>query len=200
LGKKILEILEETVVDEISRGLESIVNVVVGFCVVDTDTKGVLNFSHVEKVREVLGGSRIVARMSDIVSSTTRVLVIGSFDIVSAHILGFRAEGLGGEVILTGFSGFAAVFDIFKTSTAHVQSKLHVVVDSIVDSFDAVSVVDGKLGVVRSLDSLIDDAVSNTEGVEVELDARNGSVGDELVLVVKVIEERRSCDYGLSAD
>ena len=200
MGKKILEILEETVVDKISSGLESIVNVIVGFGVVDTNTKSVLDFSHVEEVREVLRRSRVITGVSDIVGSSARVLVVRSFDIVSAHILGFGAEGLSGKVVLTRFSGFAAVLDGFEASAVHVQGELHVVVDGIVDCLDAIGVVDGKLGVVGSLDSLVDDAVSNAEGVEVELDARNGSVGDELVLVVEVVEKRRSCHYGMSAD
>jgi hypothetical protein len=51
---------------------------------------------------------------------------------------------------------------------------------------------------VGSLDGLVDDTVSDTQSVEVELDTRNGSVRDELVLVVKVVEERRSYDYDMS--
>jgi hypothetical protein len=51
---------------------------------------------------------------------------------------------------------------------------------------------------VGSLDGLVDDTVSDTQSVEVELDTRNGSVRDELVLVVEVVEERRSYDYDMS--
>jgi hypothetical protein len=130
--------------------------------------------------------------MSDIIGSPARILVVRTLNIVSAHILCFGAKSLGGKIVLASLSGFAAVLDILEASAAHVQCKLHVVVDSVVDSLDAVCVVDGKLGVVGSLDSLVDDTVSDTESVEVELNSRNGSVGDKLVLVVEVVEERRS--------
>jgi hypothetical protein len=52
---------------------------------------------------------------------------------------------------------------------------------------------------VRSLNGLINDTVSDTKSVEVKLDTGNGSIGDQLVLVVKVVEERRSYDYAMSA-
>jgi hypothetical protein len=39
------------------------------------------------------------------------------------------------------------------------------------------------------LDTLIDDSVDNTERVKVELDPIDASVGDLLVLFVKVVEE-----------
>lgn len=199
LCKQVLEILKKTVVDEISGGLKSIVNVVVGLGVVDTNTQSVLHLSLIEEVREILRGSGVVAGMSDIIGTSARVLVVRTLDIVSTHILSFRAEGLCGNVVLTSLSGFAAVFDVFETATVHVECKLHVVVDGVVDGFDAVRVVDGEFRVVGSLDGLVNDTVSDTEGVEVELDTGNGSVGDKLVLVVEVIEERRSCDEHMSA-
>jgi hypothetical protein len=192
LGKQILEIAKEVVVDEISSSLESIVNVIVRLSVIDANTQSILHPTHVEEVREILGRSRVIAGMSDIIGSPARVLVVRTFDIVSAHILCFGAKSLGGKVVLTSLSGFAAVLDVLEASAAHVQCKFHVVVDGVVDGFDTVCVVDGELGVVGSLDSLIDDTISDTESVEVELDTGNGSVGNELVLVVEVVEERRS--------
>jgi hypothetical protein len=80
-----------------------------------------------------------------------------------------------------------------KTSIGHVQSELHVVVDRVVDSLDTICVVDSKFRVVRGLNLLIDDTVADTKSVEVKLDTRDGSIGDKLVLVVKVVEERWSC-------
>ena len=130
--------------------------------------------------------------MSDIVCAPTTEGVVRSLNIISAHILCFRTDGLRGQIFLAGLSGLATTVNQIETATGHVQGKLHVVVDSIVDGLDAVRVVDSKLGVVRCLNVLVDDTVSNTQSVEVELDTRNGSVGDELVLVVEVVEERRS--------
>ena len=54
---------------------------------------------------------------------------------------------------------------------------------------DAIGVVDCKLGVVGSLDSFVDDAVDDAQGVEVKLDALLGSIGNLLVLSVEVVEE-----------
>lgn len=194
LRKQVLEILEEAVVDEIPSGLESIVNVIVGLCVIDTHTQCILHLSHIQEIREVLRGSGVITRMSDVIGASARILVVRALDIVSAHVLGLRAESLGSEVVLTGFSGFAAVLDVFETAAAHVQSELHVVVDGVIDGFNAVGVVDGEFRVMGCLDGLIDDAVSDTQSVKVEFDAGNGSIGDELVLVIEVVEERRSCN------
>jgi hypothetical protein len=46
-----------------------------------------------------------------------------------------------------------------------------------------------KLGVVRSLNRFVDDAVYNSEGVEVKLNALGGTVGNLVVLLHEVIEE-----------
>lgn len=54
---------------------------------------------------------------------------------------------------------------------------------------DAVGVVHGELGVVRSLNALVYDAVDYTQGVEVKLNALLSAVGNLLVLTVEVVEE-----------
>lgn len=46
-----------------------------------------------------------------------------------------------------------------ETTTWHVKSKLHIVVDGIVDRLDAVGVVDGEFGIVRCLDIFVDETV-----------------------------------------
>jgi hypothetical protein len=199
LSEKTLEILQETVVNKVSCGLEGIVDIIVGLRVVYTNTQSILDFSHVEEIGEVLGRSRVILRVSDIIGTTARIAVVRTFDIVSAHILCFGADGLGGKVILTSLSSLTTAVDQIEASSAHVQSELHVVVDSVVDSLNTVGVVDGELRVVRGLNSLVNDTVSNTKSVEVKLDTRNSSIGDELVLVVEVVEERRSCNYAMSA-
>lgn len=54
---------------------------------------------------------------------------------------------------------------------------------------DAIRVVHSKLGVVRSLNALVDDAVDYTQSVEVKLNALLSAVGNLLVLTVEVVEE-----------
>ena len=54
---------------------------------------------------------------------------------------------------------------------------------------DAVGVVHSELGVVRSLNTLVDDAVDYTQGVEVKLNTLLSAVGNLLVLTVEVVEE-----------
>jgi len=66
---------------------------------------------------------------------------------------------------------------------------------------DAIAVVHGKFRVVLGLNSLIDDAINDTQSVKVELNALMGAVSDLEVLFVEVIEElsmlefeRRKCE------
>lgn len=46
-----------------------------------------------------------------------------------------------------------------------------------------------KLGIVRSLDGLIDDSIYNSQGVEVELNTLGGTIGNLVVLLHEVVEE-----------
>jgi hypothetical protein len=111
LGEEVLKVLQEAVVNKVSGGLESIVDVVVGLGVINANTKSILHLSHVEEIREVLGRSGVIARMSDIISSTSRIAVVRTLNIVSAHILCFGADSVGRNVVLTGLSGFTTAFD-----------------------------------------------------------------------------------------
>lgn len=54
---------------------------------------------------------------------------------------------------------------------------------------NAVRIMASKLGVVRSLNRFVDDAIYNSEGVEVKLNALGGTVGNLVVLLHEVIEE-----------
>jgi hypothetical protein len=111
LGEEVLEVLQETVVNKVSGGLESIVNVVVRLSVIDANTESILDFSHVEEIREVFRRSGVITRVSDIIGTTARVAVVRTLNIVSAHILCFGADGVGGNVVLAGLSGFTTAFD-----------------------------------------------------------------------------------------
>lgn len=57
--------------------------------------------------------------------------------------------------------------------------------------FDTIGVVNGKFGIVRGLDGFIDDSIDDTKGVELKLNSLNGSVGNLLILLIKVVEELR---------
>lgn len=54
---------------------------------------------------------------------------------------------------------------------------------------NAIGVVNGELGVVRSLDSFIDDSIDDSKGVELKLNSFDRSIGDLQVLFVEVVEE-----------
>jgi hypothetical protein len=55
--------------------------------------------------------------------------------------------------------------------------------------FNTIGVVNGKFGVVRSLDGFIDDTIDDSEGVELKLNTLDGAIGNLLVLFVEVVEE-----------
>lgn len=59
-------------------------------------------------------------------------------------------------------------------------------------SLDAVGVVHRKLRVILGLNSFINDTIDDTQGVEVELNAVLGAVGNLKVLFIEVIEELAS--------
>lgn len=59
-------------------------------------------------------------------------------------------------------------------------------------SLDAIAVVHGKFRVVLGLNPFIDDTIDDSQGVEVELNAILGAVGNLEVLFIEVIEELAS--------
>lgn len=59
-------------------------------------------------------------------------------------------------------------------------------------SLDPIGVVHGKFRVVPGLNSFIDDTIDDSQGVEVELNAILGAVGNLKVLFIEVIEELAS--------
>lgn len=85
--------------------------------------------------------------------------------------------------------GIVAVSNLVETTVGHVGGKVHVVENCVIDSLDAVGVVVRKEWVVRSLDVFIDDAVYDTQVDKVECLASGGTILDELVLLIEVIEE-----------
>lgn len=101
--------------------------------------------------------------------------------------------------------------DLVLATVWHFIGKFHVVVNCLVDlyslsvwnyiiislmtySLDAVGVVHRKFRVVLGLDSFIDDTIDDTQGVEVELDAVLGTVGNLKVLFIEMIEELPGLD------
>lgn len=124
--------------------------------------------------------------------------------IVAAHVGCLCAESV---VRQRGAVGSLAGCDQILATIGHGVGELHVVVDSLVHlrylvgmisvtvcrsrtyRFDAIGVVSGELRIVRGLDSFIDDSIDDSEGVEIELNAIHGAVGNLLVLFIEVIEE-----------
>ena len=122
--------------------------------------------------------------MANIIDTAATVGVVGSFNIVAAHVGSFRADVLanGGGAV-----GLAAVVDLVEATVGHEAGEFHVLIHRLVDGLDAVGVVNSELGIIGGLDGFVDNAVDYAEGVKVELDALVGAVGDELVLVVEVV-------------
>ena len=81
---------------------------------------------------------------------------------------------------------------LVETAVDHVGSELHIRVDSVVDSFDPISIVHCEFGIVRRLDRLGNDAIDNAQSIKDELGAVRCAIGNELVLVVEVIVECRA--------
>lgn len=71
LVKQILEILAEIREDEVARVLELVVDVAVGSRVVQVDTNGTLHMCLVEVWGQVRRRRRVIARVTDVVGTTT---------------------------------------------------------------------------------------------------------------------------------
>ena len=121
--------------------------------------------------------------------------------------VGVRRDG-SAVVVLSVGSGVTASLDLILAAVGHRVCELGILIHRVVVRLDAVGVVDGELcgrkvslsflesiGVVKltrvvgSLDGLIDDSVANAQSVEVESNAGNGSVANQLVVLVEVLVE-----------
>lgn len=85
-----------------------------------------------------------------------------------------------------------AEFQGIAASSFEVICKLHIVIYSIIDCFDAIRVVIGEFRIVWSLNGLIDDTVDYSECVKDEGNAFDRSVADQFVLLVKVVVKGRA--------
>lgn len=79
-----------------------------------------------------------------------------------------------------------------KAASDHIAGEFHVLVDRVIDGLDAVRVINGKFRVPRSLDALRYDTIANAQRIEYELGAVGRTISDQFVLVVEVVEERRT--------
>ena len=163
----------ENGVDEIARGLESICNGGVGLGIVKVDTDGLLCLCGVKEVDKVAVRSGVVVRVADVVNTAATVGIIGAFDIVTAHIGRLSADVFadGGGTV-----GLTAVVNLVEATVAHEAGEFHVVVNCLVDSLNAVGIVDSKFRVVWGLNGFVNDTVDYTKGVEVEFDSLAGAV------------------------
>jgi hypothetical protein len=100
--------------------------------------------------------------MTNVVNAAAAIVVIGPFDVVTAHIGRLGAERpLGERCPVRG----AAEIDQIGAATLHVVGKLHVIVHGIVEGLDAIGVVHGEFRVVGGLDELIKGAIYNLEKI-----------------------------------
>ena len=196
-----LKIQPEVRVNEVAAVLESIVDAVAAG-IVESDTKSFLHFRQIEVLGVVGWRSRILVWVSDVVDTTSTVVVVWGFDIIAAHVGGFVTDLqyprcqfslCDGRVCMVvagvAFSCGTADLDLVQTAVVHVIGKLGVRVNGVVVGFDAVGVIYGKFGVVLGLHRLIDDTVDYTEGIEVKWVSRHAAVLDLQILVVEVVEE-----------
>ncbi len=110
----------------------------------------------IQVVGEVSRWCGIVVWMPNIVHSSTTICVIWTFNVVTAHITSFSADCLTRE---GGAVGLVAIADLIQAAVDHECCKLGIGVHGIVIRLDTVRVVDGKFGIVRSLNVLINDAI-----------------------------------------
>lgn len=82
--------------------------------------------------------------------------------------------------------------DRVSAAPGEVVIHLHVVVHGLVDRFNPVRVSVRKLRIVRSLDTLRNYAVYNTERVHFKRYTGDVAILDEFILVVEIFEERRT--------
>lgn len=157
VGKEHLQILKIRGIHKVASLLKDVVNLGVGRRgIVEVHTEGVLGGGQVEEVLEVFGWGWVVIWVPDVVNAASRVLVVRPFDVVTAHCRSFRADGL---LRYRGPVSLSAEVDLVETATAHEAGELHVLVNSVIDRFNAVRVVVGKLGEEWSLDGLVYDSV-----------------------------------------
>ena len=188
--QKGLQVLNEVGVQEIACLLECVGDLAVGeSSVIGVHTEGLLGGGQVQEGLEVCRRRRVDVWMANVINASSAIGVIWPFDVVSTHVGCLGTDGLVGE---RGAIRGDAEFDLLQTSILHVQSKVHIVEDRVVDCFDAVCIVVRKERVVRCLDVLIDEAIEYAEEVEGEVFARAGTICDHLILVVEVFEEDRT--------
>jgi len=159
LVQKILQVESVIRVDEVSRILELVVNAIVSR-VVEGNTKRLLYLWQVEIIGIQASWSRVCGRMTDIISTASRVKVVRRFDVVSAHVGGLVANlqiawsqfglGDGSICVVVGSVAFGrgpTEGNLVETAVEHVICKLGVRIDCIVVCLDAVGIVNSELGV-----------------------------------------------------
>lgn len=75
-------------------------------------------------------GGGYIARVSNVVYTTAAVLVVRAFDVVSAHVGGFSADGI---VHQRGAVCLLAEGNLVLAAVEHAVCELHVVVHGVVD-------------------------------------------------------------------
>lgn len=185
----LLEVGFEDWIDKVACGPEGVGDGGVGLGVVEVDANSLLSACGVEEVVKVAVGGGIVVWMTDIIDAAASIRVVGPFNVVTAHVGCFGTDILadGGGTV-----GLTAVVDLVEAAVGHEAGEFHVLVYSLVDGLNSVSVMDSELWVVWSLNRFVNDTVDYAEGIKVKRNALVGAILDLLVLHVEVVEESRS--------
>lgn len=134
--------------------------------VVGVYTYSFLRRSQVKEFLEVPRWSRVVDRVTYIVDTAAAITIVWRFDIVSAHRLCLRADGL----VRKGCTvGLLAVLILVETAVDHITCKCHIVVYCIIYRFDAVCIVVCKDRVIGRLYVFVDDRIDEKKGGEGEV-------------------------------
>ena len=185
--EEVFQVRHEVRVHKVASLLESEVDFVVREAsVIGIDTKSVLCRCVVEERYDVVRWRRVIIWMADVVDATATEEVVRRLDVVTAHVGCFGADCL---TIQGGGVDLFASLDLFETAVGHVASKLHVVVDGVVDRLYAVCIVNSEFRVVRCLDVFIDDTIDYAKRIEIERFSSLGPVLDGSILIVEVLEE-----------
>ena len=116
----------------------------------------------VEEVDKIVRWRGIVIGVSDVIYATAGICIVRALD-VSAALVGRGRTSI--EVSYRGAVGFTAVGDLVETAICHKAREFHKVVDCVINSFDAVRIVDGKLRIVGSLNCFVDDTIDDAQGI-----------------------------------
>lgn len=122
--------------------------------------------------------------MTNVVDTTPTERIVWLFNKRTTEI---GRRGTSQLTVLCRTVRLLAIFDLIVATLGHVVGLLHKSINCVIDSFDAIRIIDSKLRIVWSLNLLIDDTIDYSESIHFDLDARNRAIFDGLVLLVEIV-------------